>query len=174
MAVYPLQELKNLITQMLMDIRHCRTVDGEQMQERLHDILDSLAAYTDAKVVEPAVNYYVNDILWDPLIGALTLVRAGGILPVNISIDLDGRYQLLSDSDKVGEEIVDAGEQEILFDTPYPEEITGDDYIVPMIWGKGQESGTWIQLEAIKKTRFGFSVISDEPVTVPYFTKHKS
>ena len=72
MAVYPLQELKNLITDRVK-INHTRAIDGEELQEFLQDIIDSLEYYADQLMQSPAINYYVNQILWDIATGALTL-----------------------------------------------------------------------------------------------------
>ena len=42
MTWYPLQTLKNMITDRIHD-NHSRSIDGMDMQEFLHDIIDSLA-----------------------------------------------------------------------------------------------------------------------------------
>jgi len=46
MAVLPIQELKNHITDRIHD-NHEKAIDGEEVQEILHDIVDSLTAYTE-------------------------------------------------------------------------------------------------------------------------------
>jgi hypothetical protein len=167
MAIYPIQELKNLITDRIHD-NHERAIDGIELQELLHDILDSLESYTDESMEAPAVNYYVNQILWDIATGALTLVRAGGIDPANISVDLDGRYQKISDSDYRNDEVsVEAGEQPVEFNDPFPEGVTGDDYTIPLLSGK-TAGEFWLDFEAYDKTRTGFKVNADEAVTFPY------
>lgn len=166
MAVYTIHDLKNLITERVKD-NHIRAIDGEELQELLHDILDSLESYTDDAVVEPAINYYVDDINWDPLIGALTLLRAGGILPVDISVDLDGRYLLIADTPRSDEVTVDPGEQDVEFIEPFGEDITGDDYTVPVIKAKGTD-GFFFDLEPYDKTRFGFKVNADQEATFCY------
>lgn len=91
---YTIQDLKNLITDRIHE-NHERAIDGVDLQEFLHDILDSLSGYTDEQLVSPAINYYANQVLFNIATGALTLVRAGGIIPINISVNLDGRYQLI-------------------------------------------------------------------------------
>ena len=46
MAEFPLQELKNNITDRIHE-NHERAIDGEDLQEMLHDIVDSLSAYAE-------------------------------------------------------------------------------------------------------------------------------
>ena len=96
MAEYTLQELKNKMTEKVYE-NHMRLIEGPTMQEILHDTVDSIKKYVDDNNQEPAQNYYADQIQFDINTGALTIVRAGGIDPVNISKDLDGRYQKLSD-----------------------------------------------------------------------------
>ena len=93
MAEYTLQELKTKITSEVYE-NHMRLITGPTMQEILHDTVDSLQKYIDDNDQEPAVNYYVDQVSFDPDTGALTLSRAGGIDPANISESLEGRYSL--------------------------------------------------------------------------------
>ena len=166
MAVYPIQELKNLITDRIID-NHTRAIDGIEFQEVLLDILDSLESYTDDSMESPAVNYYVNQILFDIATGALTLVRAGGILPANISIDLDGRYRLLSEADQRADRVtVAAGLQAVTFNFPFP---LGSVYSVPPLAGVTADGEIiWYVPNVLSFTRFGFQVNFDVAVTLNY------
>lgn len=138
------------------------------MQEILIDVVDSLADYTDDSMESPAVNYYVNQILFDIATGALTLVRAGGIEPVNISKDLDGRYRLISESDDRADEVfVSAGPQDVTFRTPFPEDTDGTYYTIPPIPGMTEQKAV-MWGEATDKTRLGFKVNFKKAVTISY------
>jgi len=167
MAVYPIQELKNKITDRILD-NHERAITGDELQEVLLDVLDSLETYTDEAVVEPAVNYYTDSVAFDTATGALTLHRTGGITPENISVDLDGRYRQLSESDSRADNISnDAGEQTTLFNDPYPEGTDGDDIVIPLIGATTDEDDT-VWLLAYTKTRFGFKTKCSRPCTFSY------
>jgi hypothetical protein len=167
MSVYPLQELKNKITDRILD-NHERAITGDELQEVLLDVLDSLETYTDEAVVEPAVNYYVDEVAFDIATGALTLTRAGGITPENISCDLDGRYKQIGESDTRADNVsVNAGVQSILFGDPYPEGTVADDIVIPVIWALTNEDDT-VPLHPYDKTRFGFKVKSPAPANFSY------
>ena len=167
MAVYPIQELKNKITDRILD-NHERAITGDELQEVLLDVLDSLETYTDEAVVEPAVNYYVDEVAFDVATGALTLTRVGGIVPENISVDLDGRYRQLSESDNRADNIDQAaGEQTILFNDPYPEGIVAADIVIPIIGATTDEDDT-VWLTAYDKTRFGFKTNCSRPCSYSY------
>jgi hypothetical protein len=166
MAVYPIQELKNLITDRIID-NHTRAIDGIEFQEVLLDILDSLESYTDDSMESPAVNYYVSQILWDKNTGALTLVRAGGITPANISVDLDDRYRLLSQADHRSDEVnVAAGVQTVTFNSPFP---ANSDYTLPPLVGVTADGELiWHVPDRLSFTDEGFDVNFDVPVTLSY------
>lgn len=172
MSAYPLQELRNRITDRIKD-NHERALTGDDIQETLIDVLDSLEYYTDEAVVEPAVNYYVDEVAFDVATGALTLHRTGGITPEDISCDLDGRYRQISESDTRADNVaVDAGEQPVLFPVPYPDGIVGDDIVIPIIGATTDEDDT-VWLTAYDKTRFGFKVNCSRPATFSYIANLK-
>jgi hypothetical protein len=55
---YPIQELKNRITDRIHE-NHERAIDGEDLQEMLHDVVDSVVhETTDAHVPD---KYYLHD-----------------------------------------------------------------------------------------------------------------
>lgn len=86
-VILPIQDLINSITDRIYE-NHEREISGVDLQEMLIDIVESLQAYTDQSIVEPAVNYYVDEIVVDGVAKTITLVRAGGIAPANISASL--------------------------------------------------------------------------------------
>jgi hypothetical protein len=168
MAVYPLQELRNLITDRVKD-NHTRAIDGEELQEFLQDIIDSLEAHTDDSMESPAVNYYVNQILFDITTGALTLIRAGGIDPANISVDLDGRYRQLTDGDYRADVVtVEAGEQTVTFALPWPEGTDLADIAMPTLLQGKTAGGFYSDCEPYDLTLTTFKVNFDEAVTFQY------
>jgi hypothetical protein len=58
MAEYPIQELKNRITDQFHE-NHEKDIDGELLQETLHDVIDSVVhETTDAHVPD---KYYLHD-----------------------------------------------------------------------------------------------------------------
>jgi hypothetical protein len=164
--IYSIQELKNMITDRIHE-NHERAIDGVDLQEFLHDILDSLSTYTDEKVVSPAINYYVNLALFNANTGALTLARAGGITPANISVDLDGRYQLLSSSPVRSTTILlNAGTSTITFIKPFP---NGTIYTVsPLPGHTSDDDYIWGRLVPGSQTVDGFQITFDRPVTYTY------
>jgi hypothetical protein len=168
MAVYPIQELKNLITDRVKE-NHTRAIDGEELQEFLQDIMDSLSAYTDNSMESPAENFYVNQIQFDLTTGALTLIRAGGIDPENISVDLDGRYRQLTDGDyRAGVASVEAGEQTITFAHPWPEGTNLADIAMPTLLQGITAGGFFTDCEPYDLTLTTFKVNFDEAVTFQY------
>lgn len=58
MAVYPIQELKNNITDRIHE-NHEQAIDGEDLQEMLHDVVDSIAAYAEEN--QAADKNFVHD-----------------------------------------------------------------------------------------------------------------
>jgi hypothetical protein len=164
MAVYPIQELKNKITDRILD-NHERAITGDELQEVLLDVLDSLETYTDEAVVEPAVNYYVDEVAFDTATGALTLTRVGGIAPENISVDLDGRYKQIGLSDIKSDTVtVDAGAQFVEFPETFPE---GTEYTLGALVGFTAEGDDMIR-RGYDKQESGFWVNFSEPVTFDY------
>lgn len=167
---YELQALKNLITDRIHE-NHEKEITGVDLQEFLHDILDSLAGFTNLKIVSPAINYYVNQVLFNIATGALTLVRAGGITPTNISVDLDGRYRLLSKSDYRNDQlIIESGVQTVLFPSAFPD---GTVYVIPPVSGLSADNDLLWRI-AFDLTPAGFKINFDVPVTITYKASIKS
>lgn len=81
MAAYSIQELRTKITERI-NSNHSRSIKGVDIQELMIDILDSLEAISE---VGNHLNYYVNELTYDPNSKVLVLTRAGGIDPVNLS-----------------------------------------------------------------------------------------
>ena len=86
----PLEDFAGLIQKITLTIyqNHERHITGPILQELLIDMCDTFAAYVAAAITEPAQNYYVNEILINAVAKTITLVRAGGIAPANISASL--------------------------------------------------------------------------------------
>lgn len=121
MAVYTISELLNQITDRVFE-NHERAISGPDMQEMLHDIVDSLKQYIDEAIVEPAENYYANEIQIDEANNTLTLVRAGGISPANISATIHS-----ANYPRAGQQSLSAGQNTVTFGRAFP---TGTSYLV--------------------------------------------
>ena len=81
---YTIAEIKARITAILAE-NHSRNIDGVVLQELLIDLVDSLNTYAGGGGSGSGDNYYVNGISFDPATNVITLARAGGITPANLS-----------------------------------------------------------------------------------------
>ena len=158
MAEYTKSELLNQITDRIYE-NHERAISGMDLQEMLIDIVDSLSKYTDDAVVEPAINYYADEIQIDGEAKTITLVRAGGITPINISASMLG----MTDHRKA-EVVLTSGDNNIIFDTGFP---LGTSYIIlksVIATSGGFDIGGIVSA----KTELGFAINVSEASTIIY------
>ncbi len=162
-VILPISELINSITERIYE-NHERAISGPDLQEMLIDIVDTLQAYTDAAVIEPAENYYVDEIQINEVAKTITLVRAGGILPTNISASLAPL-----DETREGVEEVTDGDNPIVFAPPLP---AGFEYelLFSVIDAEGFDiGGTESNL-----TNLGFDINVPDDGTLTYETIKKT
>lgn len=153
----PIPAFKIWITDRIHE-NHERKITGIELQEILHDMLDTLGAYIDGAIIEPARNYYVNEIQIDGVARTITLVRAGGADPVNISASL----KPLDNPEGVVNLV--AGDNPIVFGYPLP---AGTPYEVLKLV-LSDDGGFDIGGQISLKTHEGFTITVDEAATLTY------
>lgn len=161
MATYSLQELRTKITERI-NSNHSRSISGIDIQELMIDMLDSLEAISG---VENLLNYYANEISYDPVTNVFVLTRAGGIDPENLSciINPGSTSELPS-----GEVALLAGSTPIAFAQALP---TGSQFMVfaMAITSDNYNGGFSTSLHS----ESGFTAHVDEACTFQWFIKLK-
>lgn len=158
---YTPQELKNLATQLFAE-NHMRNIDGVVLQQFVHDMIDTMVEQDSGGGSGSGDNYYVDSMAFDPATNILTLGRAGGIVPANISKAITPTNPTVY---RAGEQAIGIGDNPIAFSVALP---VGTNYI---IFAKctSDEDGADIGFVISQKTVNGFSVNVDEAATIKWF-----
>jgi len=158
---YTITEIKARITAILAE-NHSRDIDGIVLQELLIDLVDSLDTYAGGGGSPSGENYYVDSISFDPETNVLTLTRAGGIDPANISQEISPGSSTVYRAAVVA---LTEGDNTIVFSVALP---TGTTYLVKAnAYSDTDGADTGFSVSAM--TVNGFTVNADEDCSFEYF-----
>lgn len=158
---YTIPEIKARITAILAE-NHSGNIGGIILQELLIDLVDSLDAYAGGGGGS-GDNYYVDSIAFDPATNVLTLGRAGGILPANLSIAITPGDPTVY---RAYETSVGAGDTTIPFSVDLP---VGTEYLVVIAGAYSDVDGADVRCSESNHTISGFDVNTDEACAVKWF-----